>query len=606
MKTSDTLIPLLISFFILLFTVPQVVAQNFLPGDYYYGVAPDDQPFFFNPVQVTPHSAGVFGEIMNQYSEQPLSAINRNPANITGIGEQNYFYFDVNTIPDEDRERQFGGCVNCITPGLIVSPSAISNQISFEPVLSTGLMIRPSEQSGLRVGFTYQLMRQNIGYYNVFSGSTGGGPIFFSSESSASFNIPEPSGPEAGERDQFRNLGHFPALYAGYEFSERISAGMKLAYSNFSGSGDWLVDEMVATQDASFPERINWTRDSDYSHWDLSAGVRAALSERAALDVTVGFLTGSFNQDGRNTSLQGFRNFFDDSDDFYAMDTDRIGRQDFIRDGNIFYAGTNLQLASGNRSDILFSYRISHSQQDYRYGSRDQIIREIESFSLNDDGVTVIFRNKTDQSQITSGDGESDMWNNRLGMFWNHQATMNTRFRTGLQFQMNLNLDSFNELSQDLTLFERVDEVGEEPEERQESRNDFRRDTDTDHNRYQLTGYLPVILERSFGDRFSAEIGVLGVYHSEIIRLNRVHDSEGLLLVRENGELVEDQTSSSTTESDMRMRDSQTFLNGFSSVTFSPVNQLNLRLSAFSDRRQLNTQRQVDDFRFQLSAEFRF
>lgn len=94
---------------IFLFLSFTVQAQQIIPSDRFYLVPQDNQYFFFQPSQITPHQSGVFGEVMGQFSDHPLSSINRNPANLSQLNDRSYFYIDLKpflmrlskvTIPD--------------------------------------------------------------------------------------------------------------------------------------------------------------------------------------------------------------------------------------------------------------------------------------------------------------------------------------------------------------------------------------------------------------------------------------------------------------------------------------------------------------------------
>lgn len=123
--------------------------------------------------------------------------------------------------------------------------------------------------------------------------------------------------------------------------------------------------------------------------------------------------------------------------------------------------------------------------------------------------------------------------------------------------------------------------------------------------KYQFTGYLPLILGRSFGGHFFAELGVMGLYRSEIRKQDQIKEYENRIEVLQNGELnVTD--SQRSFDYDLRRHDSSTLFNAFGSISFTPDDQLRIKLMTYSDRRKLNPDSSIEAIRFQISAEIGF
>jgi hypothetical protein len=220
-------------------------------------------------------------------------------------------------------------------------------------------------------------------------------------------------------------------------------------------------------------------------------------------------------------------------------------------------------------------------------------------------GKSSYWVSENEQSTLNSGTGSSELWQHRLSASYSRNLSNNFRFRSGLQINFELDKESFTDLQQRLYSNYNYREEDDEPTTDQLYSSDYRYLNTMKPANYQFTGYLPLILGRSFGRHIYAELGVMGYYRSEIRKVNQVIEYDNRYEVIENGE-VEDGEDQSRNEVEHRLHHSSTMMNAFSSLSFLPNDQLRIRFMTYSDRREINRVSSVDAIRFQISAEIGF
>jgi hypothetical protein len=598
MKTTVT------SVAIILLLASLVQAQPQIPTDRHYPVPVENQSFFFQPSQVSPYQLGVFGDVMGQFSDHPLSEINRNPAYLNRFNERSYVYVDVKTLADETLESYSTGCPFCITPGWIIMPIE-ENRTLREPFLSTAFFMNPFEDSGWRFGLTYQLMSMSEPFYQLrrFSSSIYYPQLGFYS------GLPSPPA-YTGERDQYRLQGHFPSFYTGYEFSGRLSAGLKVSYNYYSAAGSQISENFGNISGLTIPPQANEfsrQRDVTYSHWDFSAGIQAGLGDQSTLGISLGYLTGAFDQESSEIYNQAYETYdLNGDDDYYTNFNNMNERSGFDRTGQTLYASADYEYKREGFSSFALNYRISRSDQDFDFGALSNQRYEFESYSVNSAGEAQLSKTENEYTTRNTGTGSSELWQHRFSASYSRDLTNNFRLRSGFQIHFDIDKESFADLQRRDNVHYSYNETDGETTQDRIYRSDYRHLNSMMPANYRFTGYLPVMLGRSFGQHIYAELGVMGFYRSEIRRLDQIVDYDNRYEVIEGGEVVESDATQTRSESDQRRRHSSTMMNAFSSISIMPNDQLRIRLMTYSDRREINRVSSVDAIRFQISAEIGF
>jgi hypothetical protein len=374
----------IVSIFIFLSLVCSTFAQQQFPTDRQYSVPIDNQPFFFQPSQISLYQMGALGDVMGQFSDHPLSEINRNPANLNRLNERSYLYADVKTLSDETLKSYNSGCVNCISPAWIITPVE-ENRTVREPFLSVAYFMNPFDDSGWRFGMTYQLMSMSEPFYQIRANPY----TYYDNQFASASELPSPP-PYDGKRDQFRIQGHFPSLYTGYEFSDRLSVGVKAGYNYYSGNGNQVTENFGNISDIAIPPQANEfsrQRDVIYSHWDFSAGIQVGLGTRSTAGVSLGYLTGAFDQENSEIYNQDYQNYDLNGDDYYYTNfSDWVERGGFERNGQTLYATADYTFKRDENTNFSLNYRISLSDQDFDFGSSAFRYSESENYFENNEG----------------------------------------------------------------------------------------------------------------------------------------------------------------------------------------------------------------------------
>lgn len=593
---------------VILFLASTAQAQRILPNDRYYIVPQDKQPFFFQPSQISPDPVGAFGEVMGQFSDHPLSSINRNPANLSQLDERTYFYIDLKTVPEETLYTYPPVCLGCFRTfrNYQYNSRFKEKRTAQEPFLSAAIFMKPADNSGLRFGLTYQLLSENDPFYQLRP-NTYVIPTAYQFPYSSQYHAPSENIP--GNRDQYRTQGHFPSFYTGYEFSDRLSAGLKVSYNYYTVNGRQIVEGFGNYSDTAIPPRsteFTQHRDVTYSHWDFSAGTRAELSDRMTAGISAGYLTGNFNQYGAGTGHQVYEDYNLNGDDYYeTLLINAHQRNGFERNGHTLYASADYEYGANDHSHLKLNYRISRSDQDFNFAAHNLNFYDQERYYLYNQDEEKFWINETRRTNRYTGTGSSELWQHRLSMSYSRNLIWNIHFRSGFQINYDLDKESISELQQHLNRNYRYEETDGNTTVDREYTRGYRSPNTMKPVNYQFTGYLPLILGRSFGQQFYAELGVMGLYRSEIRKLEQVIELYSHYESAFNANVYSDR-SQTTLKYNPRRHDSAMLFNAFSSISFTPNDRLRIKLMAYSDRRQLNPDRRIDEIRFQFSAEIGF
>lgn len=475
---------------------------------------------------------------------------------------------------------------------------------SQEPFLSTALFFNPLENERLTLGVTYQYMQMKESYYRRI-----GYPYGFTHLSNPGLLNVDQQRPFVDGEDFFNKYGHFPTVYAGYRFSDRVDAALKISYNNYQGRGSMLSENFGRADILPYPQTNNFDRNRliDYSHWDLSAGLQLQLNSTMDAGFTAGFLTGDQGQTAREYYQQEYLNESHPNYDeyYYEYDNNFSQRDDFNRNGETVYGALEYNWQQHESRTFRLTYRVAGAFQDLGYGLVSSNTGSYESQTIRNSDEEIFRISEDAQYTYSDGSGDYTEWRNQGGLFLIQDLGNSTQLRTGFQALYVSAEEVVSEIYQrqyEEHTFERIDD-GPLTETRYDR--DHNREMDITQNRYEFTGHIPLILRRSFGDQFSVEAGVLGTHQRFVRTYDQYHQYDNDFVTVEGGG-TEAESNESDSRYDGRASDNWTHFNMYGSVTFSPVDQFQLRLMTFSDRRQINTVSNMDAFRFRVSAEIGF
>lgn len=575
-------------------------AQDYYAPNYYI-VQPDEQSFMFESAKVAPLQSGIFSEVMGQFGVHPLSAINRNPANIRNFSSDNYFYFDVRTRPKK-YESGYRACSLCsdFYPTYIIPPVEKRQSNVQEPLISSALFFKPFEESSFKIGLAYQHLNVEETYYSMVSpGVTGGGVFFRLLNASNADNL-------LGSPNQMKKYGHFPTFYTGFELSEKLSFGLKAGYANYISNGYQISGDFGGAnprpnyEDGFYPGvKTNNQRSVNYQHWDFSAGLNYNPNDHNSVGLSIGYLNGNFDQSARNQFLyvlveeeqaRSTKGLFEFTD-----------RQGFLRDGDRLYTDLSYTIDVSNTFTLTGLYQGSWTGQDLNYAGL------LEAYSMEDVIRTNYYDYETfsDDNTESSGFGETEIWDHSLAFIFSNYFSENFQIRTGVQLELYSRDEVYTNIEDEQRMIE------SEEVESGSAREIYREfnlitTTEVEDDLDQFSMYLPVVLSKSFYETVIIEAGVMAHYRK--LRVENIgtfsYEGKGFEIVNGN---VDQQEPFYRPEPIAETHTfSQTKMNAFGSIIIVPSKQFSLRLMGYSDRRTLGESISVDSFRLQISAEIKF
>ncbi|MGF1585673.1 MAG: hypothetical protein ACFCUM_10150 [Bacteroidales bacterium] len=392
-----------------------------------------EQPdFFFRPSFVNPLGTANFAPAFVLTTDEPLIAIERNPANLSRFDRDtlpsNYFYFDFRNTRDIVN-KGYGFYPRFYEYGYHIPRYGYyhtSSRTELTPLISAAYLTRlPVLNNRVTLGATYQLITHSGGYYTIphdiyknVAGMNADGMRYAGTEN---YSITD----RFSGTDEMYNEGHTINTFLAWEVNDAFEIGLKIGRFIFEREGS-LGSNNLWTQQMNYHSfwKSHEERSQDYGHWDSSLGFTYSTGNNR-LGLYGGFLSGNANQfmarDDESASESGHRNSnFSDYQNWYLSD------QNWDHKGNVFYSGFQWDRQIREELSFRFMYNYSRLSQDlgltstieseseneYYYESEHHL-NESEGFSIMHD-----FR---------AGSGKRNISNNlvKSGIMWkvrNNQA----------------------------------------------------------------------------------------------------------------------------------------------------------------------------------------
>lgn len=278
----------------------------------------EQNDMFFQPSYISPYGIGSFELATPGLIDDPILNMQVNPAWFNSdTSGTNHLYLDF---------RSYQQTANLYQPVYPVynGPIAMSQAIVFPfyfvnsrpiiaPILSAAFMTKPlpSSAPGLFFGVTYQAIMQDSKYYSVpfdiYQPDLGydyNGRMIANSA-----NVPITT--ISSGQDNMHDTGNLFTVYGGYQVTPDLKLGLKLGRVLFSEDGSYgdnnYWDNYTSGSGSSLYYNMEG-RNQDYNHWDLSGGIRYALTSQSTLGVTGGYLWGTATQNylSRDSSYYTF------------------------------------------------------------------------------------------------------------------------------------------------------------------------------------------------------------------------------------------------------------------------------------------------------------
>ena len=342
----------------------------------------EQMDFFFMPNYLNPYGLSNFSATTPGLIDDPLLNLIVNPANLySDSSRKTYFYLDFrNSQIKEDKNYYYYpypylDAHSSYSADMIYYPNYfINTRKALEPVFSTALLTRPLRSlKGLFLGFSYQLIFQNEGYYSVPQDiyRSNIGYDYAGNKVAETSNMPIVDRYKGA--DDMRQTGHFLSFFAGYEISSRLQLGFRLNRTIFDRDGSYgsqnFWDNTSQYQYTSISYDMRW-RDQSYDHWDLAGGLSLKLSDRTKFGIQGGYLWAnadqSYMQEDSSLYKSGQINVGTEWNYYHKQGG---SNQDWGHDDKTYYGGVNLNHQLDETKSLIFYYTYFQQNADITLGS---------------------------------------------------------------------------------------------------------------------------------------------------------------------------------------------------------------------------------------------
>ncbi len=593
-----------------------IVSQSslFSQSNFYlrnYSVYPEYQSFFFQPSDFSLSQLNVLKEVQHSFSSHFLSKLNTNPANLSTMQDENYFYIDLRS--NQKRSLNYYSYLD-----YAYSNSYIAPPITFtekEPLFSVAFFTTPFKNNNhFKTGITYQHININDSFNSNTYPFYGIVPHFLDQSSFT----PQIGTNFSNEVNYSKYRGHFVSLFNSYQLNEKINFGVKLALTTFSNTGSFIPKSNGLNFDLDQEPRNFYknsrSKSQDYHHWDISTGISILPTEISSASISIGYLNGTFDHYGNNEYLNS-NQFTEETESYFTGQSNSTFRDLFEREGGSIYSNLIYVFEITSISSIHFSYNTIRTAQDLNFGNLNT--RTSTDYSRYLDYDTNELRTINTNSYLnneSAGEGNTTIWNHDFTFRYDYKISSKINLVTGIQ----LSIDNENEN----TL--KVQEYSTDGQEIITDENESSSTTNLNYTRFNLSRvitdyserhvstYIPIILNARLFKNLSIEAGVIRS------TANLEFGSKQLLYSYEIGtETINGAPNPSPEESEYTYMsntvDKQSFnnWNTFGSLTFHPNDKLKFLVRGVSSDFYRGETFNYDSknkrtFNFSISAEISF
>jgi hypothetical protein len=547
----------------------------------------EQSEFFFSPSFLNPQGAEHFQAASVLTSDDPLNALERNPANLSNFDRDtlpgNYFYLDFRNnrkiIKDEyPGYRMFD--YSTIRPGWGYYHTTSRSELT--PLISAAYLTRlPVFDNSLSLGVTYQLINQAEEYYAIpqdiyrnLAGKDNSGVTY---EGVGDYDIVD----RYSASDDMYHEGHSINAFLSWEVNKFLEIGMKAGKFLFGREGSYGNNNLWNDQIDNYSYwKKQEKRMQDYDHWDYALGISYAYNEKSRLGLYAGLVTGNVMQemdkDDESVSQNGTRGSSRWSDYQSWHTTD----QKWDHSGNTFYSGLQWNKELNGDLDFRLLYSFSYSSQNLGLKSAiesesdNEYYHEGSDYMYESEGYSDMFDNRT-------GDGQRTISKNMIQSALNWQLMNKHNFNIGiilgLRKQLTKTSETVDALSETYRYYHRVNNS-------EEYTHEYYYLTDEDKtinwrfNSSLRSLQIPVIYEYDISPAFDLLVGINRKMNFWKIENTTLVLYDYRKKVENNEVHIETMTGERISEPDERISIVNTnFLFG---ITFSPVVNIDVQLLA--------------------------
>lgn len=317
--------------------------------------------YFYKSHYLNPFGLYNFNKIGAGFISHPLVNIQLNPANITQMESDLFYYLDFRRDRIEYKVHQEYGIFSPLDHRQIYPPVYhFSNEkIIYEPNFSFALITKPIKTlRNFNFGLTFQLLNKSTKFYQtptwIYVSRFGYDP--FGNRLGTDINLPVYE--IYSGKDEMITNAKFYSAFAGYKLNERFSVGLYFNGISHNRDGQFLnqntddfgnIDDIISSN-YNLNEKSN-----KYIHYDINSGL-IYQGDSEMLGIKLGILSGKANQSSNIQSNYFYQRGKPDITQTWSHNfSDNKSIQSWDNSGNLYYAGFNLSKDVKNNLTLFFN-----------------------------------------------------------------------------------------------------------------------------------------------------------------------------------------------------------------------------------------------------------
>jgi hypothetical protein len=324
-----------------------------------------------------------------------------------------------------------------------------------EPIFSLGILNYPLKDvtKNFFIGGTYQLINRQEKFYSVPYGIYYPNYYYDALGVRAQGVADVPIKDRYAGKDELSTVGHLFSAFAGYKMSDKLSVGISLngvVHSRDGGYANIYQDKFGQQDDYDNSSSNSQSREQNYNHLDLSAGVLYDLTEKFSFGIKFGYLTGNADQSYSSSS-----NYFyqykkpNITNEWNYSINDNQNKQQWNQDGNSKYIGFNFTRYVDDKKEFSGYYRFTNSDIDLTNSTNILDTSFYTSRYYNTwDTAYYTYNGRSFMSDIRSGTGKRKVYLHEalLNFLW--KLTEKTSVRAGIYYNStNTQVNSFEPIT---------------------------------------------------------------------------------------------------------------------------------------------------------------
>lgn len=310
-----------------------------------------------------------------------------------------------------------------------------------EPIFSIGILNYPLKDltKNFFIGGTYQLINRQEKFYSVPYG------IYYPNYYNDALGVRNQAVADVPIKDRYvgkdelSTVGHLFSAFAGYKINDKLSAGLSLngvVHSREGGYANTYQDEFGQQDDYDNSSSNSQSREQNYNHLDLSAGVLYDLTDKFSFGIKFGYLNGNADQSYSSSS-----NYFyqykkpNITNEWNYSINDYQNNQQWNQDGNSKYIGFNFTRYVDDKKEFSGYYRFTNSDIELTNSTNilDTSYYSSRYFNTWDTAYST-YNGRSFMSDIRSGTGKRKVYMHEalLNFLW--KLTEKTNIRAGIYY----------------------------------------------------------------------------------------------------------------------------------------------------------------------------